>query len=134
LFAAEYCEAIACVEFADIAGVEPSFGIANTALAEVPRRDVLAAQQHFAIGRDTDLNPLDRFPNRALARIEWVIESGDRRGFGQAVTLDHHVPELAPEFLERRIERGRADDEAPEFPAEAAVHAAILPPLQIPFA
>src|SRR6185436_20261508 len=68
--------------------------------------------------------------DRSLLGAERMVQRDDGRGLGQPVALDDHEPELAPERLERRIERRRADDEGPELHPERAVDAAIAPPAQ----
>ena len=61
-----------------------------------------------------------------------MIQRDDRRGFGEAVALDHDEPEPAPERLEIGIERRRADDHRPELEAEHPVDAAVFPPAPRP--
>src|SRR5579862_2749340 len=63
-----------------------------------------------------------------------MVQGRDGGGFGESITLDDDIAEFAPELFESGVERRGADDEAPEFPAEAAMHAAILPPFAIPLA
>ena len=46
------------------------------------------------------------------------LRRDDRRGLGEAVALDDHEPELAPERLELAVERRGADDEAQNFEPE----------------
>src|ERR1700758_2169254 len=112
--------------------MKPAVKIANSTPAEISRGDVFTPKQNFSIGRDPDLYSLDRLPHRAPARIEWMVEGCDGRSLRESIALDHDIPELAPEFLERGLERRGADDEAPELPAEAPVYAPVLPPFPVP--
>ena len=115
----------------DIARVKPSvFERARRTLvgAEVSGRDVVAANQDLAVRRDLHLDAGDRLADRSALRAERVVERHDRRGFGQAVALDHREAHLAPERFELGLEWRRADDERPEFPAEEPVDVTVMPP------
>ena len=58
--AAENAQPAFRIEFADVARVQPAFLIPQTAFPEVTGRDVFAAQQNFAVGRDFNFNARDR--------------------------------------------------------------------------
>src|SRR5438067_10405538 len=61
-----------------------------------------------------------------------MVEADDRRRFGKPVSLNDDAAALAPEGLELGLERGGADYERPEFPAEHPMDVAIAPPAQQP--
>ena len=61
-----------------------------------------------------------------------MIQADDRRRLGEAVALHDDESELAPERLERAVERRRADDKRPEFQAEHAMNPAEMPPAPHP--
>ncbi len=119
------------VHFADVAGVKPPAlkrlrrGLGS---AEIAFRDVVAPDEDLAVLGDLHLDAGNGLADRSLAGAEGVIQADDRRRLGEAVALDHHEAEPAPELLERRIERRGADDEAPELQPEEPVRAAIPPP------
>ncbi len=122
-------DAALVVALADVAGVEPAVGVEDRGgIFVVAARDVLAANQNLAIVGDADLDALDGRTDRALARLERVIERDDRCGFGQAVPLDDREPHAPPEFLEVGRQRRGADDKRPELEAERGVHAPVAPP------
>ena len=118
-------------EHADVAGVEPSVleraGRFFTRV-EVPFRHVVAAHENLAVRRNFHFHACDRLAHGPFLRLERVIQRDDGRRFGQAIALDDHVSELAPERFEIAVERRGADDERPELPAEHAVDLAVLPP------
>ena len=103
-------------------------GVAGWALRVVPGRHVLAPHQDLAVVGDADLDAGDRGPNRSLARLERMIQRDDRRGFGEAVSLDHRETHAPPELFELGRQRRRADDERPELQTKRPVHAAVAPP------
>ena len=119
------------VHLADVAGVKPPAleclgrGLGG---AEVALRDVLAPHEDLAVVGDLHLDAGDGLADRSLAGAERMVEADDGRRLGEAVALDHHEAEPAPELLERRIERRGADDEAPELQSEEPVRPAIAPP------
>ena len=76
-------------------------------LLVVARRDVLAADENLAVVGDLHLDAGDRLADRSRVRLERVIHRDDRRGFGQAVALDHDEPEPLPVVLERRRRAAR---------------------------
>ncbi len=118
-------------DFADVTRVEP-------AVLEGPRgflggmkvagRDVLAAHQDFAVRRDLHIDAGDHFPHRPFLSAERMIQGDDRRGFGQAVPLHDHEPQLGPEGFKGAVERRGADDKRPEFQAEQPMNRAEMPP------
>src|SRR5215510_12716817 len=57
-----------------------------------------------------------------------MVQRDDRRGLGEAVSLDDGKTETPPEFLDVRRQRGRAHDKRPELQAKRRMHAAVLPP------
>src|SRR5688500_3300484 len=135
------------IAFTNVAGVQPAvgvewslcvgsweLGVGSWALGVwrfgdvVAGSHVLATNQDLAIVGDANLDTLDRRADRALAHLERVVKRDDRRGFGQAVALDHGKAEPPPELLDLRWQRRRADDERPELESEGRVHAAVLPP------
>src|SRR5262249_28729618 len=143
-------EAALRITLADVTGVEPTVGVEDSVQAlgvgllalavehrtlgsghrslVVPTRHVLSAHEDLAIVGDADLDALDRRTDRSLARLEWMVQRDDRRGFGEAVTLHDHEAKASPEFFDIRRERRSADHERPELQAERAVHATVLPP------
>ena len=122
-------------EFADVAGMQPALGIPRRGigLAKVPWGHVVTPQQHLAIGRDANLHASNGFSHTAFAGMERMVQCRYRSGLGQAIALDHNEAKLSPEFLQRRVKRGRAHHEGPELPSEVAVNAAVLPPADVPF-
>src|SRR5262249_10090278 len=105
-------------DLADVAGVKPAVLEGARGLLggiEIALRDVLAAHEDLPVGRDPDLDAGDGLANRALPGAERMVEGDDWRRLGEPVALDDHESEFAPERLEIRIERGRADDECPEL-------------------
>src|SRR4029450_5616461 len=104
-----------------VAGVKPPVhkrlrrGLRST---EVALRDVLAFDKNLAIARDPDVHAGDRLADRASARAERMVEADDGCGLGEPVALNHREAQAAPELFQRRIERGGADDEAPELQSE----------------
>src|SRR6185295_4984029 len=124
-------------DLADVAGVKPAALERLRRLlgrVEVALRHVLAAHEDLAVRRDLHLDAGHGLADRALLRPEGVIEAHDRRGFREAVTLDDHESQLAPERLERRVERSRADDERPELQAEQSMNFPEMPPAPHPMA
>ena len=109
-----------CVALADVPCMEPPLTIENAIrfgrweLGVVGRRelgvgsfgyvvagrDVFAAHQNLAIVGNSDLDTLNGRPDRALARLERVIERDDRRGLGESVALDDREAKPAPELLD----------------------------------
>ncbi len=57
-----------------------------------------------------------------------MVEGDDGCGFGKAIALNDDPSEVAPILFEFGIERGSADDTAPELHAEEAVGATVAPP------
>ena len=69
------------LQLADVAGVEPAVlerprGFFGT--LEIAGRDVLAAHENLAVGRDLHLHAGDRLAHRSLARVERMIQRHDR--------------------------------------------------------
>src|SRR6185295_15956454 len=98
------------------------------ALTVIARRDVFAAHEDLAIVGDVDLDAADRRAHRPLAGLERMVERDDRRGFGEAVALDHDKPEAAPELFHVWRQRRGTNHERPEFEPEGRVDPAIPPP------
>ncbi len=100
LLAAEDDEIAVFLALSDVAGVKPAvferlrgfFG-----MLEVAAGYVFAAHQDFAVAGDLHFDAADRRADRALARVERVIQGHDGRGFGEAVALDHHESKLGEE-------------------------------------
>ena len=68
-------------------------------------------------------------PTVPSPRMEGMVQGHDGRGLGQTVALDDREAEVAPELLQCRIERGAADDEAPELPCRTVCgHSPVTPP------
>ena len=63
-----------------------------------------------------------------------MIQRDDGRGLGEAVALDHQKPKLGEERFQIGRQRRRANDKAPELPAEQPMHFAIAPPAAQPVA
>ena len=128
------------VELADVAGVEPAVLEAPSPARRlvgagglvVAGRDVVAADEDLAVGRDLHLHAADRRADRALRRAQRMVERDDRRRLGEAVALHDEEAELAPERFELRIERRGAADDAPELPAEQPMDVAVAPPAPRP--
>src|SRR5262249_19576633 len=97
---------------------------------EVPGRDVFAPDEDFAVRRNLHVYARDSFSYRTLPGAEGMVQRDDWRRFGEPVALNHDESELAPERLELRRQRRRADDERPEFEAEQAMDAAEDPPAE----
>ena len=57
-----------------------------------------------------------------------MIDADERRGFGQAISLNDGVPEAPPKFFGNRVQGSAAANEPPELPAELAMDAAKTPP------
>src|SRR4029077_16980460 len=91
-------------------------------------RDSSTAHQDFAVFREFDFASVQHFADGTLSQAEGVIDADERRGFGQAVALNHGVAQAVPEFLGRAVEGCAAGDESPEFPAKLAPDAAKGPP------
>src|SRR5204862_7156088 len=89
---------------------------------------VRAAHQNLAIRRDLHVDTGYRLADGSFPRFEGVIQRDDGSGFRQAVSLNHDESQLAPERLELRVERRRADDKRPELETEQPMNAAIEPP------
>src|ERR1035441_5377403 len=90
-------------------------------MLEIAGGHIVTAHQDFAIGSNLHFDSGNRLANTSLARMKWMIQRHDGRGFGKTIALDHQKAE----FREERFEIGRqgrcADDKAPELPAEQAV-------------
>ena len=63
-----------------------------------------------------------------MTKLERMIETDQRRGFRESVSLDHSKPESAPELLVIIIKSGAAADDRPKLPPESGVNAAKSPP------
>jgi hypothetical protein len=64
--------------------------------------------------------------------VERVVQRDNGRRLGETVALNHQKPELSPEGFERRVQRRRAADDAPELPAEQAMGLPVTPPAPEP--
>jgi hypothetical protein len=131
LLAAADEEPSAFIDLADVPRMEPAafecrFGRLRRSV--IPGRDVVAADENFAVGRNPHVHAADRFADRSFAGRKRMIERDDRGGLGQAVTLDDDESKAAPEGFERPFERRSPDDERPEFQAEQAMHGTVAPP------
>src|SRR4030095_6158905 len=114
------------VTFPDVAGVEPAFAVEHAVSRALGFRlwalvgdvvaggDVFAADENLAVVGDAYLDALNRRADRALARLERVIERDDRRGLGESVALDDREAKPAPELLDIWRQRRRTDHEGPE--------------------
>src|SRR5207344_3174759 len=122
-------------DFADVARVEPAVLEGARGLlrgVEVAARDVLAAYEDLAVPGDLHVHAGHHLADGPLLRAEGMVERHDRRGLGQAVSLNNHEAQLAPERFERAIERRGADDEGPEFQTKLPVDAPEVPPAPDP--
>jgi hypothetical protein len=132
LLAALDLQSAAGVHLADIAGVEPPVAqrrhLPSAGRVVVPGRDVVASDQDLAVVGDLDRDAADRRSHGPLGRLERVIQRDDGRRFGEPVALNDEKAQRAPEVLEVGFERRGAADHTPEFPAEQAMRAPVVPP------
>src|SRR5262249_20221509 len=97
-------------------------------IVEISARDVFAAHENFAVGRDLHVDAGHGLADGTLLGAERMVEADDRRGLGEPVPLNHRKAQFAPERFQFGIEWSRADDERPELQSEQAMDAAIAPP------
>src|SRR5262245_2729565 len=124
------------VALADVAGMQPSFGVDWRIGSDhcgvrsvVTARDVFPTNEDLAVFRNPYFDAGDWLSDGTLLPFpERMVECDDRCGFGQAVALKHHKTHPAPEFFEFRREWRGTYNEGPELEAERRVHSPVSPP------
>src|ERR1051325_2814291 len=131
LAAAAKVNVAVCIDFADVAGVNPALLIGECLSQMVPvtRRDVVAAHEDLAVVTQLHLLACNGLADRTMLHAKRMRQARQRCRLSHAVALDDCVTNASPKSFRVTLQGGATRDESPQAPAEATMHVTEGPPI-----